>query len=104
MTRKVRRRGWPHALLPAMALGAALLGGGELFAQGVSEPDDHATIVAQLVDRHSDLTDAAKALGSGAYTRVCAACHETGANRAPPSSALANLSPAAILRIVTDGP
>jgi polyvinyl alcohol dehydrogenase (cytochrome) len=88
-----------HALLGALAA----LTGGALLAQGAA-PSDHDRVVAQLVDRHSDLTDEAKALGSAAYTRVCAACHDTGANRAPPSSALANLSPAAIVRIVTEGP
>jgi polyvinyl alcohol dehydrogenase (cytochrome) len=90
-----------HAPLALLAAGAMMLSGA-LLAQGA--PNDHDRIVAQLVDRHSDLTDAAETLGSAAYTRVCAACHDTGANRAPPSSALANLSPAAIVRIVTDGP
>ena len=89
--------------LRAAAASALLLLGGTLLAQGAA-PSDHDRIVAQLVDRHSDLTEPAKALGSAAYTRVCAACHETGANRAPLASALANLSPAAIVRIVTDGP
>jgi polyvinyl alcohol dehydrogenase (cytochrome) len=84
---------------PAMA--ALLLVGGALAAQS---QDARQREVATILDKHSNLTDPAKALGSAAYARVCAACHDTGANRAPPASALGNLSPAAILRIVSDGP
>jgi polyvinyl alcohol dehydrogenase (cytochrome) len=82
----------------------ALICGGALVAQSPAPPSEHDRQVAELLDRHSNLTDEAKALGSAAYARVCAACHDTGANRAPPASALAGLSPAAILRIVTEGP
>jgi polyvinyl alcohol dehydrogenase (cytochrome) len=82
----------------------ALIFGGALVAQSPAPPSEHDRQVAELLDRHSNLTDEAKALGSAAYARVCAACHDTGANRAPPASALGGLSPAAILRIVTEGP
>jgi len=98
----VRGSDWRRALASAtLALG--MLCGGALLAQTNSQ-SEHDRQVAELLDRHSDLTDQAKALGSAAYGRVCAACHDSGANRAPPASSLGNLSPAAILRIVTDGP
>jgi polyvinyl alcohol dehydrogenase (cytochrome) len=84
------------------ALAMTMLFGGTLAAQ--TPQSEHDRQVAELLDRHSDLTDQARTLGSAAYQRVCAACHDTGANRAPPASALGGLSPSAILRIVTDGP
>jgi polyvinyl alcohol dehydrogenase (cytochrome) len=94
MTRTAR------SFLGALAIGAAALFGGALPAQ----QSQHDREVAELLDKHSDITDQDKAIGAAAYKQVCAACHETGANRAPPASALGNLSPAAILRIVTAGP
>jgi polyvinyl alcohol dehydrogenase (cytochrome) len=96
-----QRNGRP--LAAAAAALAGLLFGGALLAQP-APADQKQREIATILDRHSDLTDEAKALGSAAYGRVCAACHDSGANRAPPASALANLSPAAILRIVSDGP
>ena len=94
------RAGLMASVAAALAL---LLVGGALPAQSSSSSDSKHKEMATILDRHSDLTDQAKALGQAAYSRACAACHETGANRAPPASALANLSPAAILRIVTEG-
>lgn len=91
-------------ILAAMAASAALLFGGTLAAQPAAAPDRKQQEIATILDRHSDVTDEAKARGSAAYSRVCAACHDTGANRAPTTSALGNLSPAAIVRIVTNGP
>jgi polyvinyl alcohol dehydrogenase (cytochrome) len=104
MNGTAQSQGWLRSLAGAATVAAMLLFGGALLAQSSVSQSQHDREVAELLDKHSDLTDQAKALGSAAYTRVCAACHDTGADRAPPSSALANLSPAAILRIVTDGP
>ena len=100
-------RDWRRALAGAAAA-AGMLFGGALLAQSPApapaQSEAQEQQIAAILDRHSDITDAARALGEATYKGTCAACHDTGANRAPPVSALGNLSPAAILRIVSDGP
>ena len=94
--------GWRRALTGLVMLAALLIGGG-LLAQS-SGQDEKQQQIATILERHSNVSEQAKALGSAAYTRNCAACHDNGVNRAPPASALGNISPAAILRVITDGP
>lgn len=106
MTYRVENRALVRAVAGVLLIAAAALLGVRSFAQ-TSAPDGAAARqaeVAAILDRHSDLTPEARALGQATYKEVCAACHDNGVNRAPPPSAIGYISPAAIVRILTDGP
>ena len=49
------------------------------------------------------MDDATAAKGTEVYDSVCAACHNTGVNRAPSRMILGQMTPDAIHRALTDG-
>lgn len=94
------------AVLGGLALIGALLFAGQLFAQGDEDApsaEEAKAQIAEILDRHSNVDDATTKLGSEAYQQNCAACHDNGVDRAPPASMIGNLSPEAILRVITEG-
>ena len=106
MRDRVESRAPMRAVAGILLLAALLLFGAGSFAQAPASEDAAArqAQVAAILDRHSNLTDQARALGEATYKQVCAACHDNGVNRAPPASAIGYISPAAIVQILTDGP
>ena len=64
------RAGLMASVAAALAL---LLVGGALPAQSSSSSDSKEKEMATILDRHSDLTDQAKAVGQAAYSPACAA-------------------------------
>jgi polyvinyl alcohol dehydrogenase (cytochrome) len=99
-------RGQTGAILGGLALIGTLLFAGQIFAQGdESAPTSEQTKaqIAEILDRHSNVDEATTKLGSATYQSNCAACHDNGVDRAPPVSMLGNLSPEAILRVITEG-
>jgi len=89
----------------ALLLAAAMLLGSKLLAQAPPAPSqaERDQQLADILTRHSDLTDAARLLGEATYKGHCAACHDGGLNRAPTASALGYIAPGAIVRVLTSG-
>ena len=79
-----------------------------LFASTVSAEAQRTTpaavSVASMLGASDHLDAATREQGEALYRDACAACHDTGANRAPHGSMLAFMVPEAVLRAVTSGP
>ena len=99
-------RGQTGAIVGTLALIGSLLAAGNLFAQdSVTTPqtDEAKAQVAEILDRHTNVSDETNQIGQAAYEANCAACHDNGVDRAPPASMLGNIPPEAILRVITEG-
>ncbi len=68
-----------------------------------AEQAEERSAVHDILARHGNLSPEVQALGGAAYKTNCAACHDTGANRAPPVTLIGQLAPEAILRTLTSG-
>lgn len=58
------------------------------------------TKVVREFDRASAAADD---VGAGVYRKICAACHETGVDRAPHPATLSLMTPESVYRVLTEG-
>ena len=91
MARREMARGWMMGAL-ALALAGALFASGEEVAAATVEN------TPGIAARHEKFPE-----GAQIYREQCAACHETGAGRAPARIILSNMTPDAILAALTNG-
>ena len=89
----------------ALAAAALLASAGMVKAGQAPGPPDAqvAAHAAALLDPHDTISDASRVLGGQVYRENCAACHDTGANRAPQTGALLFLAPKMVVRTLTSG-
>ena len=88
----------------AVLAGVALTASAGLVHAQQSETDARlAAEGAAIMDPHDSISEASRALGGKVYRENCAACHDTGANRAPQVGTLFLLSPRMVVRALTGG-
>lgn len=79
---------------------AILFGGSGLQA---AAPAKQPPVAADSYRDRSTLSDQADALGGSVWSETCAACHDTGAARAPARLILQQMTPEAIYKVLTAG-